>query len=86
MPVEPLNREIPPSRPPGRPPANTPRQPEHPAVVATTTRHLPPLHCPKCLGGDQHKLERWLPDGTAACLCVLCGRRFIYTPATVRAK
>ena len=64
------------------------RTPRQDAVVDTTIRRVPPLVGPCCGRGMQPKVERWRNEAgkgeVADCLCALCGKRFVYSPATVR--
>ncbi len=69
----------------GLPPAYE-KQPETPAIPDPTQRHVPALVCPGCGRGMTPRVERWCPDGSAACVCALTGCKFNYRPATVRIK
>ncbi len=90
MTLTPTNRMAnPEKRGQGRPPKDRPSGTHAVVVVDTTLRHVPPLVGPCCGRGMQPKVERWRTDaGTevADCQCALCGKRFVYRPATVRAK
>lgn len=64
-------------------------------IIDATLRAVPPMICPQSQGGCGRgmtpRVERWRkPDATgiqcADVQCMLCGRRFVYTPAVVRAK
>lgn len=56
------------------------------AIVDATLRHVPPLTCPCCGRGNQPRVERWRPSGSADCICQANGCRFTYTPAQVAPK
>lgn len=90
MTITPQNRmATPEARGQGRPPKSAPSDPHEAVVVDTTLRHVPPLHGPCCGRGMQPKVERWRMEAgseVADCQCSLCGKRFVYRPATVRAK
>jgi hypothetical protein len=71
-------------RKPGRPPNTKPSDPVEAMPVVLNERHVPPINCPCCGRGMTPIVLRWVPDGTAACTCRLCGKRFNYTPPKVR--
>ena len=75
------------TRGPGRPSQSNPIQPQKDAEIAAITgKYVPALNCPTCGRGMTPRVERWLPNGDAACMCSLSGCRFVYTPPKVRAK
>ncbi len=43
-----------------------------------------PCRCPNCGRGMQPKTLRRRTNGERDCACSLCGKGFVYAPATVR--
>ncbi len=74
-----------PKRTPGRP-ANspTPEVVEAPPVMVEDA--ILPHHCPFCGRGQTPRIMRKEPSGERHVSCKLCGKGYIYSPATIRLK
>ena len=68
----------------GRPPKSEPRLPSVEAEPMVIPDTVMTCTCPRCGRGQQPKVVRRRPTGERDCTCSLCGRQFVYTPATIR--
>jgi hypothetical protein len=69
-------------------PAATARQPAEPAEVVMPPTAIPPMRCPYC-GRNQHpRANEWggrrREDFGVSVSCRMCGKKYVYTPPTVR--